>query len=119
MFQLLNEHVPDGFLVADIKVTGQRHIVLATEKQLSLLNEAKQWYADGTFELIKEPFMQIYSIHAFIKKGGELLQIPLLFVLMTKRRYADYKAVSRMTKDNFVEWYIKILGLTLASNILN
>ena len=49
-FQLLNEHVPDGFLVADIKVTGQRHIVLATEKQMSLLNEAKQWYADGTFE---------------------------------------------------------------------
>ena len=51
--------------------------------------------------------MLMERLNVFIKKG-ELLQIPLLFVLMTKRRYADYKAVGRMTKDNFVEWYIKI-----------
>ena len=52
--------------------------------------------------------MLMERLNVFIKKGGELLQIPLLFALMTKRRYADYKAVGRMTKDNFVEWYIKI-----------
>ncbi|KAK3612036.1 hypothetical protein CHS0354_021714 [Potamilus streckersoni] len=45
---LLDENfinAPD-FLVADIRVDGERHFLLATEYQLGLLREAKLWYMD-------------------------------------------------------------------------
>ena len=87
----MDAHVPDEFLVADLKVAGERHLVLATTTQLKLLAQARQWFADGTFEIINKPFLQLYSIHSFIKKDGELLQVPLAFILMTKRRSIDYK----------------------------
>ena len=39
------------FLVADIRMDGERHFLLATEYQLGLLREAKRWYMDGTFKV--------------------------------------------------------------------
>lgn len=65
-FQLCQEHVPDGFLKADIKKHGKRHIILATDQQLEHLSKAKTWYIDGTFKLVKRPFQQLFTINAFV-----------------------------------------------------
>lgn len=58
---------------------------------LSLLKEA----IDGTFHVIRRPFQQLLSIHAFVKRGGKMKHIPLCFILMSQRRKRDYRAVLR------------------------
>ena len=95
----------DDFLVGDITVDTKRHIMFATEDQLSLLQSAKRWYMDGTFKVVQKPFTQLFSIHAFIQKEC-MKQVPLLFVLMSRRKKKDYKAVS--SNNTFKITYIGI-----------
>ncbi|XP_052820384.1 uncharacterized protein LOC128246231 [Mya arenaria] len=79
----------DDFLVAYIQMESQQHFVFATENQLSLQHDTKRWYIDGTFKVVGEPFRsngQLFSIHAFIEKAGQLKQMPLAFCLMSRLR---------------------------------
>jgi hypothetical protein len=43
-FTLDSHHIPDSFLQADVSHEDQRHIILATNYQLSHLSRAKVWY---------------------------------------------------------------------------
>ena len=92
--QLDKQFIPADFLVDDISVEGERHLVFATTKQLELLAKAKVWYCDGTFKILKDPFKQLFSIHSFLRVGEETKQIPLAYALMTRRRKTDYKKVT-------------------------
>jgi len=42
-FDLLTDHIPDDFLVADIIKEDTRHLLFATSQQLQLLSNAKTW----------------------------------------------------------------------------
>jgi hypothetical protein len=57
------------------------------------LRKARRWFADGTFDASKKPFSQLFSLHAFIRKGDSVKQVPLFFALMSSKRAKDYKAV--------------------------
>lgn len=50
----------------------------ASDELLEILSSCKRWYLDGTFRLVKKPFMQLFSIHGFVKNSkGEVKQLPL------------------------------------------
>lgn len=76
-------------------VDGARHLIFATPQQLHFLSQAKRWYVDATFKVLrsKDTFEQLFGIHAFFRKEEDTKQVPLVFVFMTRRRKKDYKKV--------------------------
>ena len=54
---------------------------------------------DGTFKVIKLPFAQLYSIHAFVKQNGDIKQVPLVFILMSGERKRDYQRVLKAVQN--------------------
>lgn len=60
---------------------------------LNILCRAKRWYLDGTFKIVNEPFIQLFSIHAFVKNDSTIKQLPLLFVPMSGKRKLNYRKV--------------------------
>ena len=94
-FTLVEEHILENFLMDDIEVDGQHHLIFASDHMLDLLSKTKTWYMDGTFRVIWAPCQQLFSIHAFLRKNNDMKQVPLLSVIMSSCRKRNYKAVIR------------------------
>ena len=62
--------VPNNFVKSDIRSDNTGHIIFATCAQLKLLAEAKTWYVDGTFKVLRKPFYQLLSVHSFLRSGN-------------------------------------------------
>ena len=92
-FDLQTEHIPSNFLRADIMNHGRRHLLFATDEQLNLLSRCKTWYVDATFYVVKPPFLQLFSVHAFLRQDNVTKQVPLAFALMAGKKKKDYKKV--------------------------
>ena len=54
---------------------------------------------DATFKVMKEPFKQLFTIHAFLKSEGQVKQVPLVHALMSRRRQPDYERVLQEVRD--------------------
>ena len=63
-FDLAQDFIPDGFYLI---VDDPCHLLFTTNKMINILSQAKHWFIDATFKLIKKPFTQVLSIHAIIK----------------------------------------------------
>lgn len=90
------DHLPkeEKFLQREVPVGKKhRHLVFATSQQLEIARGCKRLYLDGTFRLAKKPFLQLFSIHGFIRSGEDMVQLPLFYILMTRRKIADYTKV--------------------------
>lgn len=107
-FNIKLENIPNGFYQGEVKVGKFRHMVFANETQLKLMSTSKRWYCDGTFKLVKKPFVQMFSFHGMQKKDGNTKQFPFLYVMMSRRTAADYKQVFKKIKQ--------LLGI---NNLLN
>ena len=56
-----------------LKIGSRRHLIFATDAQLSALSGAKNWYVDGTFKLL-------LTVNAFVRSEDHAKQVPLVFV---------------------------------------
>ncbi|XP_033117797.1 uncharacterized protein LOC117117559 isoform X2 [Anneissia japonica] len=100
-FKINYKYMPEDYIKADIEIECERHILLATTDQLSILADTRIWFVDCTNKFIQQPFTKLLSIHTFVRTEHQLKTVPLAFVLMSKHRQRDYKAV--------LEHIIKIL----------
>ena len=98
-FDIQDEHVADDFMRRDLRVDGERHLIFATDTQLSLLSQAKTWYIDATFHIVQRPFYQLFTINVFVRQEDSLKQLPMIQVVMSRRRKQDYSAVLQAVKD--------------------
>ena len=78
--KLTKDFIPDGFLQKDIQVDTKHHILFATDVHLKVLKKAQRWFVDGTFKIVKEPFTQLLTIHAFITENN-ITKIVTVFIL--------------------------------------
>ena len=66
---------------------------------MDIMKNAAVYYLDGTFRVVNKPFMQLYTIHAFVNSDTNSKKNPMIYVLMSGRRRVDYIAVFRKIKE--------------------
>ena len=95
-FEIEEQHLPDDFLKGDLTVDEQRHVLFATSAQLTLLHKAKRVYADGTFKVVREPFVQLWSLHTFVREGDHMKQV--------KKSQSYYKLSCFIKFNYYIDW---------------
>ncbi|KAI8506945.1 hypothetical protein Bbelb_153840 [Branchiostoma belcheri] len=85
-FELDEEYIQEDFLVRDIDVstatTSARHI----QPRTSFASSHKP-------VVVRAPFYQLFSVHAFIRSGDVIKQVPLAYAFMSSKREIDYRSV--------------------------
>ena len=56
---------------------------------------------DRTLEIVRKLFIQLFSIHAFERKSGEAIQLPLSVCLMTRCQKLDFVTILEAVSTSF------------------
>ena len=94
-------HSNEPFLLFDSDDGSDKIIIFPTLRNLQLLSNISNWYADGTFKTAPPLFNQLYSKHGIV--NGDVL--PLVYTLMANETEEHYNKL-------FSE--LKALGPTLS-----
>ena len=84
-FQLEKRFLPDvpNFYRGEVYTKEGRHLIFFSDLQLKYLKDAKAWYVDGTFKIVKDPFTQLLTIHTTLIYNKKSTSIPIAFILMS------------------------------------
>ena len=66
-FDSEEDAVPEGFFHHDIKTKNCHHLMFVNELMINILSCTRNWFVDGTFMIVKQPFTQLLNINTFIK----------------------------------------------------
>ncbi|XP_038057420.1 uncharacterized protein LOC119729011 [Patiria miniata] len=91
--------IPADFLQKVIERGDKSHIFLASPQQLQLLSQMTRWYIDINPKVVKSPLKELVSIHAFVADDNEPKLRPMAFLLMSRKKRKDYKAVFSALKE--------------------
>ena len=91
-FDLDHNFLPNipNFYRGQVFTTEGRHMIFFSNKQLYYLKNTKSWYVDGTFKIMKDPFLQLLTIHTIVFFNQQTTSIPIAFIYMSRRRKIDY-----------------------------
>ena len=95
-------HTIDDFLVKDVSLDTPRQLLFGTSQELDVLSRARQWYVDGIFKVVGQPFYQLFSVHAFIRSSRWAKKVPLAFALMSRRTTSGYIEMFNAIKSALV-----------------
>ena len=62
-FILNLDAIPDDFLISDIIIEGNRHLIFGLSKIIDNFKDTTTFYIDGTFRIVNKPFYQLYTLH--------------------------------------------------------
>ncbi|KAK2155915.1 hypothetical protein LSH36_227g01034 [Paralvinella palmiformis] len=74
-FNLSEDVLPVDFFRKGITSGNDCYLLFASQIQLNQLATAKTWYLDGTFKIVRQPFTQLITAHAFLKHDGNTKQL--------------------------------------------
>ena len=67
-----------------------------SDAHVKRLKTTKRWYLDGTFSIVKAPFMQLWTIHGMMRSDKQHKQVSLAYALMSRRQRIDYEEVLQL-----------------------
>lgn len=92
--EFIEAHYPNMQVSLHEDTTGAKIIFVKSTRSTQILNRAKHLFSDGTFKECPKQFKQIFSIHAFIKSGEDVVKsVPLAFFLTRNRKTPTYRKV--------------------------
>jgi len=49
------------------------------------------WYVDPIYHIVRQPFDQLFRVHAFVRQADNMKQIPLVQVIMSRQQKDDFE----------------------------
>lgn len=70
---------------------NERIMIFSTQRNLALLRQSEDWFADGTFKTAPQQFYQLYTVHAL--KSNRCF--PCVYALLPNKQEATYTGLFR------------------------
>ena len=90
-FEVQEYVIPDDFYRYDVEVNNRRHLMFVTAAQLQLLDQAYNWFMDGTFKVSN-------SVQLFTSNVKDMAKSKIIY-------YAYNTADTNLCLDNGVQLY--------------